>query len=774
MFDVATYIPVRYLRTSLQDGEARPFRGWTRRGLSCTVAELLGTSVILGLKMLRPRPYDGSHFSHRMATSLAPAAEPNPRDQAAAPAPRPPLRLHAGPDERSSGRAASPRRHLCSTVPHAGAQRRQPAMTPAPSPAAPAGPVVHVLYATQTGNAEEIARRIAADLPGARGCPALCLSKYASSPAFAPGPRAAPAVAVFVVATTGDGDVPDAVRPFMRYMRKAVKERALVGAMRYAVLGLGDTNYESFCGGAAKVEAQLTKAGAVSFYGRGRADDGTGMEEVVEPWIEGLAGAVSALFTEIGGAHAAAHGRVEEAVKAAVGEELPGDFGVADLPAVLPAGLCIDPFSGEVAEMESASPHFDFVRTIRAAVVGARLLTGDGSERRVYHLEIDGGDGLAYSPGDAFGVLVENADGDVDRALNAVRGEDKAADDAVVWQVRAVGGARSVLATGCARKLLKERVELRAAPKKTLLRALAAHCANEEERADLLRLAAKPRGKAREAGLQYGSAVVDARLGVLDVIEKYAPSCRPPLALLLDQVVPLAPRYYSAASAPETDGTRLHFAFTLVGGGLATTALAARADAFLAGVDAADIPNVLVIPRLSDANSTFRPPTELDTPYIMVGPGTGVAPFRGFLRQRAALLEASHHGAPAETMLFFGCRHEASDYLYADELRALASSSTLSVLDVAFSRDGTTKTYVQDRLVARGEAVAATLEAGGSLFVCGDGGGMAVGVDKALHALVTEHICDGDAGEGKAYVRRLAKEHRYVRDIWYFGMDEEQ
>lgn len=646
------------------------------------------------------------------------------------------------------------------------------------------GPV-HVFYATQTGNAEEIARRIASDLREACGNPALSLKDYASSSVFAAGGdhSSPPAVAVFVVATTGDGDVPDVIRPFMRFMRKAVKDKALEGRMRYAVLGLGDTNYESFCGAAKKIDQQLAKAGGKSFYARGLADDGTGMEEVIEPWIEGLSAAVAAVLKEIGlsggieglkGASTSPATVMSAVVEAAVEEELIAGFKESDLPSALLPGLSAEKYAGDVAKMESTSPHFDFSQTIRAPVVGAKRLT-DCADRCVYHLEVEGGDSLVYAPGDAFGCLVENTAADVERAVKTIRDEDSAADDAVVWQVRDKTGMRSVLATGSARELLTERVELRAAPKKTLLRALSVYCVTEDDCKTLLTLAAKPKAAARKPDLSYGTHVVDAGLGVLDVIDTYAPSCRPPLSLLLDQVAPLALRYYSAASAPEIDGTHLHFAFSVVKDGLATTALAKRAKAFLGGVNSVDIPQVLIVPRASDATSVFRPPQDLTTPYIMVGPGTGVAPFRGFLRKRDALLKgASVDGeeAKGDALLFYGCRREAEDFLYAEELREFESSSTLSVLDVAFSRDGPAKVYVQDRLEERAESVAEVLASGGSFFVCGDGGGMATSVDAVLHRIVTSHICNGDAVAGKAYVKNMTSEHRYVRDIWYFGSVE--
>lgn len=643
---------------------------------------------------------------------------------------------------------------------------------------------VHVFFGTQTGNAEEIARRIASELPQATG-PATCLSAAGKSPAFAlNGP---PSTVVMVVATTGDGDPPDKIRPFMRFLRGAAKEKGSLAGVRYALLGLGDTNYESFCGAAKKVDIALGRAGATPFVKRGLADDGTGLEGVVEPWLAALPAAVEEVLAEIGaggGGDVKAKlpekeesekfekaGHSLEAVVAAEVVETSAKLLAPDLPKPLAPTLEMEICTDDLEPVLSTSPYFDEVSTIVSRVVGAELLTSSDAVKPVYHVELDCGDGLEYMPGDAFGVIVENMSEEVERCVAIIAESDRADDDSVVRTLRGANGG-AVLAHGTARTLLSQRVDIRAMPKKTLLRSLAEHCSNAEDEGKLLDLAAK---KARPApALDYSKTVLSGAMSTLDVLEQHAPSCRPPLALLLDQLPPLALRYYSAASAPEVDGSRIHFAFSLVTGGLATPMLAAIADKLIAGASPDSFSPVLVVPRAPDVNAAFRPPKDLTVPYIMVGPGTGVAPFRGFLRQRAALVEEQGSTSlPGETMLFFGCRNEANDFLYGKELRELEGSAALSKLDVAFSRDGPAKVYVQDLMEQRGEEVAAAIEGGASIFVCGDGGGMAVGVDRALHSLVAAHICDGNAAEAKIYIKRLANEKRYVRDIWYFGVIEE-
>lgn len=157
--------------------------------------------------------------------------------------------------------------------------------------------------------------------------------------------------------------------------------------------------------------------------------------------------------------------------------------------------------------------------------------------------------------------------------------------------------------------------------------------------------------------------------------------------------------------------------------------------------------------------STFRLPRDPRKPLVMIGPGTGIAPFRGFLQHRAA------RGDPGAAHLFFGCRHPDRDYIYRDELAAARAAGVLSSLSVAFSRVASTKDYVQDHLIRARCEMWECLEAGGALYVCGDAKHMAKDVHRAVHELVA--ACNGWGGhEAEAYVARLQKEGRYLQDVW--------
>lgn len=155
----------------------------------------------------------------------------------------------------------------------------------------------------------------------------------------------------------------------------------------------------------------------------------------------------------------------------------------------------------------------------------------------------------------------------------------------------------------------------------------------------------------------------------------------------------------------------------------------------------------------------FTVPSDPTAPMIMVGPGTGVAPFRAFLEER------ERRGATGANWLFFGDRHEASDFLYREQLQAWHRGGLLTKLDLAFSRDGDAKCYVQDRMRQNGKELWRWLEVGGSFFVCGDAKRMAADVDQALHDIVAEHGTMPPAA-AREYVEQLSKTGRYRRDVY--------
>jgi cytochrome P450/NADPH-cytochrome P450 reductase len=225
----------------------------------------------------------------------------------------------------------------------------------------------------------------------------------------------------------------------------------------------------------------------------------------------------------------------------------------------------------------------------------------------------------------------------------------------------------------------------------------------------------------------------------------------------------LAPRYYSISSSPSGDTARCSVTVGVVEGpassgrgiykGVCSNYLAGRRD------------GDTILATIRETKAGFRLPDDASVPIIMIGPGTGLAPFRGFLQERADRKAKGASLGPA--MLFFGCRHPEQDYLYADELKAFAAGG-ITELHTAFSRAGGTKTYVQHLVAAQKDRVWSLIENGAIIYVCGDGGKMEPDVKAALVAIYRERS-GADADAGQRWIEDLGTGNRYVLDVWASG-----
>jgi len=216
----------------------------------------------------------------------------------------------------------------------------------------------------------------------------------------------------------------------------------------------------------------------------------------------------------------------------------------------------------------------------------------------------------------------------------------------------------------------------------------------------------------------------------------------------------LQPRLYSIASSPKAHPGEVHLCVGIVRyhsfgrkrGGICSTFLSDRSRGLQPGV-------------YVHSNNAFRLPANGETPVIMVGPGTGVAPFRAFLEERKAT------GAKGQNWLFFGNPHRATDFLYEDEITAFQKDGTLHRLDLAWSRDQKEKIYVQHLMLQQGPELWKWLQEGAAFYVCGDATRMAKDVDAALHTIAEEH--GGLSKDGAAaYLSQLKKDKRYLRDVY--------
>lgn len=236
---------------------------------------------------------------------------------------------------------------------------------------------------------------------------------------------------------------------------------------------------------------------------------------------------------------------------------------------------------------------------------------------------------------------------------------------------------------------------------------------------------------------------------------KASPHTELPLQEFCAQFSPLLPRFYSIASSPlaEPDAIDLTVAlFTFTHAGEARFGVASHFLCYLAD------PDTTSIPAYVQSSPHFTLPEDANTPIIMIGPGTGVAPFRAFLQERIA------RGASGKNWLFFGERNRATDFFYADEFITWAANDHLR-LDVAFSRDQSEKLYVQHKMQENSKDLWAWLQEGAYFYVCGDAERMAKDVEAMLVAIAQQEgnlTLDG----AHDYVRRLRTEKRYLADVY--------
>jgi cytochrome P450/NADPH-cytochrome P450 reductase len=301
-------------------------------------------------------------------------------------------------------------------------------------------------------------------------------------------------------------------------------------------------------------------------------------------------------------------------------------------------------------------------------------------------------------------------------------------------------------------RLLGDYVELQDVATRKQIGQLAAHTECPFTRPKLMALA----GADEAAHAHYKSEVLQKRKSVLDLLEEF-PACQLPFAQFLEMLSPLTPRYYSISSSPSVDAQRCSVTVGVVAGparsGLGQ--FEGVCSSYLARAEGGDVVHGFVRETTAEG---FRLPDDPARPVIMVGPGTGLAPFRGFLQERAAI--ADKGSALGEAMLFFGCRHPAQDFIYADELKGWAERG-LTQLHTAFSRAGDRKVYVQDLIREQAAHMWRLLEDGAIVYVCGDGSRMEPDVRRALSDIAREHGQDGSG-----WMDRMIEEKRYVLDVW--------
>lgn len=468
---------------------------------------------------------------------------------------------------------------------------------------------------------------------------------------------------------------------------------------------------------------------------------------------------------------------------------------VHSVPPISQAALNIPVLPPEYIEVQfqdthGENPHPSILisegTTFKVPVTKAVQLTREDAIKTALLLELDiANTAFDYQPGDAFCVVCPNSVSEVEELLH-VLGLSERGECFVCVKVKEgtkkKGASRPphIPERSTLKFILTWCLEIRAIPKKAFLRALVEYTSNAGEKRRLQELCS------RQGNSDYTRFIRESNVCLLDLLRAF-PSCKPSLNLLIEHLPKLQARFYSVASSNLYQPGKLSFVFNVVEFPACPTRPVSRkgvCTGWLAELVAPLLhpnkntlhtkegsPPTEEISIFARPNNTFHLPSDPSVPFVMVGPGTGIAPFIGFLQHRQKLREEHTDWHFGETWLFFGCRHHDRDYLFKDELRCFLENGTLTHLKVCFSRDssaaeGASPKYVQDvlRLYAK-EVARVLLKDSGYFYVCGDKKHMADGVSDAVVDILSMEM-EVDKLEAMKMLAMLRETKRYLQDVW--------
>jgi len=546
---------------------------------------------------------------------------------------------------------------------------------------------------------------------------------------------------VFIAATTGQGEVPDSMKSFWRFLLRKSLAAGVLSNMKCAVFGLGDSSYVKFNSAAKMLAKRLKTLGASSVVEMGLGDEmhPRGIDGAFLPWVKGLFERLDTLFP------------MPEGKEIDPIDQLPPPkYQVEEVTGVEATGVGANPFLTRLSATEGIAP--SPLHPFRATIVANQLLTPEGHEREVRHFSFNtANSGMQYAPGDILCIMPVNLDETVDNFFL-----HSGLNPKMIVKIRNSNAKLSSAAemfgdSISLRDLAKYFLDLNGMPRRGYFEMMAKFSKTEMER-DRCLLFASPEGEE-----DYEAYARRERRAYWETLQDL-PASVPSLQYLIEMIPVMKPREYSISSAPSVHGDEIHI--TVASVQYVTRTKRERygtATTWLSSLSPGDSVPVWV------KKGSLNLAKAMSSPIVIVSPGTGLAPFRSFLLERREKI-ARGEAEKAPAMLFFGCRWEKVDYLYRDELEGLLEDGTLSGLSVAFSRDNPDgkKEYVQDKIKEVKSDVAQTLLQDGSFFALAGSSGR---MPRDVRAAVEEAV-DESGREGKAFIADLIRHNRYLLETW--------
>lgn len=504
--------------------------------------------------------------------------------------------------------------------------------------------------------------------------------------------------ALIVTSTWGEGDPPDNAAAF--WERLAAENNVKLSNLNYSVLALGDTNYTNFCGFGKAIDHRLEELGANRIFDR--IDCNVDYDDPAARWQSGIFEVLHKVLSHGGSAQ----------------------FNGSNGSVIVPASSASIGAAVEPAGYSRKNP-------FPARLLVNRMLTRGDSEKDTRHYEIClKGSGLIYEVGDALGIMPSNSPQLVEEILQALGfdGEE---------EVDGTAGNKMPI-----RLALLREYQIRA-PHRDFLDAISKHDAANPSLKDLL----KTEVRTELDKFLWGREIID--------FLHQSPGLTFAPKEFVNLLRKLQPRLYSIASSLKAHPEQVHLTVDTLRYKIHGRQRKGVCSNFLAE----GVGETTPVPVFIQPSKHFRLPRNGDVPIIMVGPGTGIAPFRAFLEERRAT------GATGSNWLFFGAQRSRCDFFYKDELEAMQQQGVLTRLDTAFSRDQDFKIYVQHRMLDSAGDLWSWLERGAHFYVCGDANRMAKDVDDALHEIV--RTAGGRSEDAAAeYLKKLKTDRRYQRDVY--------